>query len=410
MAYRSQAAGLNSQLKPIAAAPRVGVVCDLAEENWPSMDLVAEMIYTRLQANHSSQFQANRLCPPMQRRFTRLPGLQRQWTANNADRLLNRYWDYPRWLKRQRDDFDLFHVVDHSYGQLLHELPPERTVVTCHDLDTFRCLLEPESEPRPLWFRRMMQRTLDGFRRAACVICDSASTYEQVLHFELLPIERVKMIPIGIHPSCSLQADKNADTEATQLLGKTADSSFLLHVGSTIPRKRIEALLQIFAAVRQSIPQIRLVRVGGPFTAEQNRLLHKLNLQDSVLVLPFLDRDVLASVYRCAALVLQPSEREGFGLPVAEAMACGTNVVASDIAVLREVGGEAASYCPVDGIAVWAETILALLAERKDRPDDWQQRNQRAIAQAAKFSWAEHVRKVVEVYEEVLDAASVVRP
>lgn len=407
MAYRTQTPGLNQQLKSIVAAPHVGLVCDLAEENWPSMDLVADMIYSRLQANHSSQLRVSRLCPQMRRRFTLLPVIGRQWAANNADRLLNRYWDYPRWLKRQRDEFDLFHLVDHSYGQLLHELPPERTIVTCHDLDTFRCLLEPESEPRPLWFRRMMQRTLDGFRRAACVICDSASTYEQVLRFELLPIERVRMIPIGIHPSCSLQVDKNADAEAAQLLGKTADGAFLLHVGSTIPRKRIEALLQIFAAVRQCIPQIRLVRVGGPFTAEQNRLLHELKLQDSVLVLPFLDRDVLAAVYRRAALVLQPSEREGFGLPVAEAMACGTNVVASDIAVLREVGGEAASYCPVDDIKVWTETILDLLAEHRDEPKAWQQRRERAIANAAKFSWAEHVRKVVEVYEEVLDAATV---
>ncbi len=404
MAYRSQAGGLNSQLKTIAAVPRVAVICDLAEENWPSMDLVAEMIYSRLQANHSSQLRVSRLCPQMQRRFTRLPVIGRQWSANNADRLLNRYWDYPRWLRRHRDEFDLFHLVDHSYGQLLHELPPERTVVTCHDLDTFRCLLEPESEPRPLWFRRMMQRTLDGFRRAARVICVSETTRQHLLAHGLFEADKLTVVTNGVHPSCRPEGNVMADAKAAQLLGKTADGSFLLHVGSTIPRKRIEALLQIFAAVRQSIPQTRLVRVGGPFTAEQNRLLHKLKLQDSVLVLPFLDRDVLAAVYRRSALVLQPSEREGFGLPVAEAMACGTNVVASDIAVLREVGGEAASYCPVGDVAVWAETILALLAERKDRPDDWQQRRQRAIAQAAKFSWAEHVRKLVEVYEEVLNS------
>jgi len=383
----------------------VAVICDLLEENWPSMDLISNMLTEQFHFQHTSKINAYRFCPPMRRRFTLLPGMQQQWTANNADRLLNRHWDYPRWLKRQRDGFDLFHLVDHSYGQLLHVLPPERTIVTCHDLDTFRCLLEPESEPRPLWFRRMMQRTLDGFRSAARVICVSETTRQQLLAHGLFGADKLTVIPNGVHPSCTTENNAQADAEATELLGRTADDIFLLHVGSTIPRKRIETLLQIFAAIRQSIPQIRLVRIGGPFTAEQNQLLQELKLQDSVQVLPFLDRDVLAAVYRRAALVLQPSEREGFGLPVAEAMACGTSVVASDIAVLGEVGGEAASYCPVGDVAVWTETILNLLAELRENADAWNQRRQRAMAQAARFSWSEHVRKLVEVYEEVLNAA-----
>ena len=63
---------------------------------------------------------------------------------------------------------------------------------------------------------------------------------------------------------------------------------------------------------------------------------------DAIVVLPFVDRATLAAVYRRAALALLPSEREGFGLPLVEALACGTPVVASDIPVLREVGGDAA--------------------------------------------------------------------
>ena len=55
----------------------------------------------------------------------------------------NRLIDYPRHVSGLRDQYDVFHVVDHSYSQLLHRLPPERTVVTCHDLDTFRSVLQP---------------------------------------------------------------------------------------------------------------------------------------------------------------------------------------------------------------------------------------------------------------------------
>jgi len=393
---------LSGTQRPGTRVPRIAVICDLIEENWPSMDLVAEMLIGQLRARHAARWQVTRICPPMKRRFTALPVAGRKWAAHNADRLLNRFRDYPRWLRRRRADFDLFHLVDHSYSQLIHELPPERTVVTCHDLDTFRCVLEPELEPRPAWFRKMVQRTLDGFRRAERIICDSISTYDQVLQFGLVPPARAMVIPIGIHPSCSPKPHPRADSEARRHLGEIDERPLLLHVGSTIGRKRIDVLLRVFAVVRRWFPQARLIRVGGPFTPEQSRLLQEMKLDDAVIVLPFLERDVLAAVYRRAALVLQPSEREGFGLPVAEAMACGTNVIASNLPVLREVGGDAASYCPVGDLERWGATIAELLAERARDAQAWRQRRAAAIAQAANFSWAEHARKVVAVYKELL--------
>ena len=63
----------------------------------------------------------------------------------------------------------------------------ERTVVTCHDLDTFRCLLEPSREPRPRWFRAMARRILTGFQKAAVVVCDSEATRQAVLAHDLGP-------------------------------------------------------------------------------------------------------------------------------------------------------------------------------------------------------------------------------
>ena len=105
----------------------------------------------------------------------------------------------------------------------------------------------------------------------------------------------------------------------------------LLHVGSTIPRKRIDVLLEVVAAVRRAEPGARLLKAGGSLTAEQERLARSLGLADAVVTLPFLTRRTLAALYRRAAVVLQPSEAEGFGLPVAEALACGVPIVASDL-------------------------------------------------------------------------------
>src|SRR5579864_6571040 len=131
---------------------RVGIVCDFLEEGWPSMDLVGDMLTQSFQTQMAGVITATQLRPAMHRWLTRVPVLGGQRTIFNCDRLVNRFVDYPRWLRRSTADMEVFHLVDHSYSQLIPALPRGRTVVTCHDLDTFRCLLDPEREARPPWF------------------------------------------------------------------------------------------------------------------------------------------------------------------------------------------------------------------------------------------------------------------
>lgn len=380
--------------------PRLAIIPDFREEKWPSMDLVADMLLACLQQDYAASFHTACLCPPWRRRFA--GAHKRTGRAFNLDRLCNRLWDYPRHLHRQTNKFDLFHIVDHSYSQLAHQLPPDRTVITCHDLDTFRCLLEPALERRSFVFRSMVKHIFSGLQRAARVTCDSMATRTELLRYGLVSPERTVVIPNGVHPAYSAQADTHADAEVSRLLGTAPGSIDLLHVGSTIPRKRIDVLQHVFAGVRQRFPQARLLRVGGAFSPEQQKLFAQLCLESAVMVLPFLTQAQLASIYRRVALVLQPSEREGFGLPVIEAMACGTTVVASDIAVLREVGGDAGVYCPVADVGTWCQKVIDLLQERSANPDGWQARRAACLAQAAKFSWQEYARKMVEVYRRLL--------
>ena len=385
----------------IARPPRVALVCDLVEENWPSMQLVADMLLEHLELSHPKQWEAARLCPKMRRHFALLPGPPQFW--NNADRLTNRFIDYPLWLRRQRSEFDLYHIVDHSYSQLVHQLPSERTVVTCHDLDTFRCLLEPSQEQRPRWFRAMSRRILSGMQKAAHVITVSETTREEILRYGLLPPERVTVVHNGVHPACSPVPDSTADAAVSRLLpSKAAGTLWLLHVGSTIPRKRMDVLLRVFAAVRAELPQVHLVRVGGQFTPAQLQLAKDLNLEDSIHVVSGLTPGILAAVYRRADLLLQTSESEGFGLPVVEALACGCPVVASDIPVLREVGGSAAVYCPVGDIARWKDAVVQLVRERASDKHSWELRSQKGIAHAARFSWMETASRVTAIYQAVL--------
>jgi glycosyltransferase involved in cell wall biosynthesis len=374
---------------------RVAIVADYLEEGWPSMDLVANMLVDRLRAEHSGTIEPMLIRPALRRRVSRLPGASAR--AEMADRIANRLWDYPRVVAAEAEACDLFHIVDHSYAQLVHRLPAERTLVTCHDLDTFRSVLDPELEPRSSIFRAMTRHILDGLRKAAHIACDTAATRDDLVRKAGIDRARTSVVPNGPHPSCSPLAEPAADAEAARLLGGRG-STYLLHVGSTIARKRIDVLLRVVAAVRAEHKDVRLVRVGGPFTAEQRVLVRELGLDDAVVQLPFVDRSTLASIYRRSALVLQPSAREGFGLPVLEALASGTPVVASDIDALREVGANAVEYCVPDDVEGWARTVARLLAERDTQPDRWRERRDAGIERASAFSWSRYTNDVVALY------------
>jgi glycosyltransferase involved in cell wall biosynthesis len=384
----------------IAAVPRVrvAIIADYLEEGWASMDLVADMLLDRLQREHAGTVQPVLIRPPFRRRLGRVPWLGSRSKVFGVDRIANRLWDYPRHLETAPSRFDLFHIVDHSYSQLVHRLPPERTVVTCHDLDTFRSVVDPSAEPRGALFRAMTRHILAGLRLAGHVTCDTTATREALVEKAGIDPARTTVVHNGPHPSCTPQPQASAEYDAVRLLGRPGATTDLLHVGSTIPRKRIDLLLRIFARVAANRPDVRLIRAGGPLTAEQRALARDLGVADRLVHLPVLDRATLAAVYRRSAVVLMPSEREGFGLPVLEALACGTPVVVSDIPALREVGGYAATYCALDDLDAWHVAVVRLMDEPAQAPAQARLRRETAIRRAQAFSWSHYAREIVAIY------------
>src|SRR5216683_3760906 len=384
---------------------RVAVIADFLEEGWPSMDCVAESLADCLRTDPRRDLSAELVRP----RFlgSSLRRRAHRGRAFAGARLFNRFAVYPSWIVRNRDRFDLFHVTDHSYSHLIDRLPKDRCVVTCHDLDTFKCLLEPYLEPRSTAFRAMTRRILDGFRSAHRVICVSDATRNQILHYDLVPPDRLAVIPNGVDPVFSPAPDPEADAQIAELLEPRENGAIeILQVGSALKRKRIDLLLEILAALRSRLPGVRLVRAGGQMSNELRANAEQLGVASAIIELPMLDRRVLAGAYRRATCVLLPSDSEGFGLPVIEAMACGTPVVVSDLAVLREVGGGAANYCPVGDIDAWVNTIVrvaARCAEHEQLASDWRKR---LIEQASKFSWTENAARTADIYREMRTASS----
>lgn len=372
--------------------PRLALIYDYLEEDWPSMDLCAQMLLAHLQSEQAESLQTVPIRPAFKKRFQQLPGLGKKRAAWNSDRLLNRFWDYPQYLSQHVTDFDLFHVSDHTYAQLVHVLPPERTGVFCHDLDAFRCLVEPKQEPRPRWFKAMSQRILSGLQKAAVVFYSTTAVRQQIEHYGLLDPKRLVHAPYGISPEFAI-APQFTNPIDQQVIDQIGNSPFLLHVGSCIPRKRIDVLLEVFAALLTKHPNLRLVKVSGDWTESQHEQMTRLNISSSIIHLQGLERTTIAALYRRASVVLLTSEAEGFGLPVIEALACGAIVAVSDIPVLREVGGSAAVYCRVADVSTWVKTVEQLLANPTIAPE-----LDVRLAQAQKYSWSAHAQIIAQTY------------
>jgi glycosyltransferase involved in cell wall biosynthesis len=373
--------------------PRLAVICDLVEEDWPSMDLVAEMLLERLSRAERPLVEPVRICPPFARRFMRLPvPAARKRVAYNADRLLNRLWDYPRRLRADRAGFDFHHVCDHTYANVVHALPRGTTGVFCHDLDTFRSILTPEVEQRPGWFRAMAWTILKGLQKADLVFHTTSTIRSQIVRHGLVDERKLVQAPYGISTEFTAEGVED-EPYRTVLPAPFAEAPFLLHVGSCIPRKRVEVALAAYEALRARRPSLRFVQVGGEWTAEHRELIERLGIGDGIIQLMRQNRPTIASLYRGAAVVIMPSDAEGFGLPVIEALACGAKVVASDIPVFREVGGSVVSFARLADVPRWVATIEASL----DGTDEGASREVR-LRHAARFSWKAHAETIAGAY------------
>jgi glycosyltransferase involved in cell wall biosynthesis len=373
----------------------IAVLLDSPDENWPSMDLVGEMLLQQWATQGSSyEVTPTRLSiriPPIVRR---LPGARSKKSALNADRALARYLGYPVRAALARSRSQFFHVVDHSYAHLVHVLPASRTGVYCHDLDVVAPLLERGRERAAPWRLVLARFLAAGLRSAAVVFHNSREVGAALRASGLVAPSRLVHAPLGVAPE--FHAGHDPADRSDQVLASLDGRPFVLHVGSEIRRKRIDVAFEVFAALRAKWPALRLVQQGASLSSAQRAHVAALGIGDALVQPPRLDRSTLAGLYRRASAVVVTSEAEGFGLPVIEAMACGAAVVASDIPVLREVGGDAALYAPVGDIPAWAELVDAVLARSAAVPSAAVR-----IRRAGAFSWARHAQIILEAYEDL---------
>jgi glycosyltransferase involved in cell wall biosynthesis len=303
-----------------------------------------------------------------------------------------------RWLDvriaaiARRHALDLVHYPNQLGGAFLSRRIPR--VATLHDLTP---LSHPQHHPRAtvLGYRALLRRSV---QRADRVIVDSEAVRADLLR-ELPGFDRVTTVPLGVDPRFRPVAPSAELRRRLDL-----PERFLLSVGVLEPRKNHAAMVRALAALHAAGERVALVIVGRPGWRWVDPLVATglAELRPWVRILRDLPTTDLVELYGAAAALVYPSFREGFGLPVLEAMACGCPVVASDRPAMPEVAGDAALYASPDAPDEIAARVLEILRDEAIRSS----LVARGIDRAARFTWERTADSTVRVYAEVAGRSS----
>jgi glycosyltransferase involved in cell wall biosynthesis len=230
---------------------------------------------------------------------------------------------------------------------------PSRSVVTVQDLIHFKL---PGVFPR---YKRVPARVMlrRAVRGAAVVLVSSEATERDLLEHHPSAACKVRRIPLGVSPYFQARSGE----EGPARVGTDA-APFLLCVGNRKPHKNLIAAVETLARLREEDPHLRLVVVGQEFPGWSDVVARAqaLGVAEAVNVRPSVSDEELRALYRRAEVLLFVSLYEGFGLPILEAMGCGTPVVASNQASIPEVVGAAGVIVDPHDYGAMAEAIRSI--------------------------------------------------
>ena len=284
-------------------------------------------------------------------------------------------------------------IVFHATEHLLPRLRCIRSVFTLHDL-IFR--FDPGSHLplNRIYLNTMMPRFL---RAADAVIAVSECSQRDAVRLYGTPTEKIHVIPEGVDARFKPVGQQQIEQVRSRY---HLPERFVLSVGTIEPRKNLPTLFEALAAPREpGLETWPLVIAGKPGWLYEPilRRIADLNLQDSIHLTGFFPDDDLPALYSAATVLAMPSRYEGFGLPVLEAMACGTPVICSNTSSLPEVAGDAALLVPPEDVQGWVEAIAHVMNDDALRL----QMRERGFVQAARFSWENAARQTAEVYRQI---------
>lgn len=301
------------------------------------------------------------------------------------------------WLVKARlntKDTDLFHGPNYVVPKV--DVP---CVVTIHDLST---IVNPNWHlaSRAARINRLMLRSIANAR---LVITDSQAIREEVLSYFGLPSDRVVAVPLGVDVAFRPRAFSDLQIPLGQY--GLQPGGYCLCVSTIEPRKNIIRLLSAYGALPVRLRNLwPLVLVGEPGWNSQDihQAITQATQEGWLKYLGFIPQKLLPLLYAGCRLFVYPSLYEGFGLPVAEAMASGVPVLTSNRSSMPEVAGGAAILVEPENIESIRDGLLAAMEDEL-----WRARAVAAgLRRAGELSWEACIVKTVEVYQAVLEGGT----
>jgi glycosyltransferase involved in cell wall biosynthesis len=294
----------------------------------------------------------------------------------------------------QLAEFDLYHALAFVSPLILRK----PSVVTVYDL-SFLHYPQVLSTSRRLYLRLF---TALSCRRARRVIAISHSTAQDLTASLGIPADKIDVAAPGYDTEVYKPLPPEQITAFKQK--NKLPERFWLFLGTLEPRKNLTTLIEAYAALPKS-ERLPLILAGGKgwlydaiFAA-----VDRYNLVNEVVFPGYLPVEDLAFWYNSAEVFVYPSVFEGFGLPVLEAMACGTPVILSDASSLPEVAGEAGMRLPPHDIPAWTNAL-----RRAYQDADWRAEARRqGLIEAGRYRWSQTARATIESYQKALKSLAI---
>ena len=292
----------------------------------------------------------------------------------------------------RREGIDLFHAPHY----VLPPLTPCKSVVTIHDCIHLRF---PQYLPNRLAYAYARSSLWFATHRSERVLTVSEASKRDILRYFRVPDRKIDVIYNAID-------ERFGEPPSPEEIERVRDryqlnAPYVLYAGNIKPHKNLERLIEAFHMLRRGdLEHVKMLIIGDEISkyATLRRAVHKYKLHKHVRFFGFVPDKTLAVLYRLARAFVFPSLYEGFGLPPLEAMASGTPVITSNLSSLPEVVGDAALLIdPYDADAI-ADAMRRVLLDSDLRED----LRLRGLRRVAEFSWDRSVRRVREIYEEVL--------
>lgn len=288
--------------------------------------------------------------------------------------------------------FQLPKIYQKLSANLLYSPIPEaplfsscRYVVMCHDLIPLR--FYRAASPLSNYFRYVVPQVL---KQAEHIICNSQATAKDIVDFYGIKSHKITPILLGYDADNFYPQSECNSSIATP---------YFLYLGRQDPYKNLKGLINAFAAIKNNNYYLAIAGSQDPrFTPNLQQQIKELGIEERVVFLDYLSYQELPKIISNAIALVFPTFWEGFGLPVLEAMACGTPVITSNLASLPEITGDAAILIDPYNTAAITKAMVEIVKDKAMRS----QLSKLGLQQAQRFSWHKTSNQTRELLQKYL--------